>query len=132
MILRYLIEAEIKKDIKKTGKVIGYIKLDRSDKNLIRITDIEMNISGTGLGTKVIKAIMSEADKKREIVTLTSNAMRGKVGQKKNRELYLRLGFIKNTGKNKLKTVGYEEFYQCPSGKHRPEGWGNSLQGYLQ
>jgi len=101
---------EIKTDIKQDGKVVGYIKIDKED-NIIRIADIEMTKSGTGLGTEAIRNIMKQADKDKNIVALTSDAMRGKANQKKNRTLYTKLGFTKNTGKNKLKEVKYEEFY---------------------
>jgi hypothetical protein len=108
--LQNLDEKEIKYDIKQNEKIVGYYKLDIDDKS-IRIADIQMNISGTGLGTQTIINIMKRATKDGKITTLTSDAMRGKENQKKNRELYKKLGFVKNTGKNKLKEAGYEEFY---------------------
>jgi hypothetical protein len=54
---------------------------------------------------------MKDADKNGLTITLTSDAMRGKEGQKKNRALYEKLGFIKNTGANKRKDITEEYYY---------------------
>lgn len=107
---QFLSEKEIKYNIIHNQKIIGYYKLDIHN-NVVRIADIMVTKSGTGVGTQTIKDIMTNADKNGQIVSLTSDAMRGKISQKMNRELYKKLGFIKNTGKNKLKIVQYEEFY---------------------
>lgn len=106
IVLESQIKTPIYNDIKKE---IGYIKTTQNN-NIINIDDIEMTRSGTGLGTVAIEDLMKKAKKEKLIITLTSDAMRGKVGQKKNRELYKKLGFTKNTGKNKIKETK-EEFY---------------------
>jgi len=102
----------MKKDIVYNNKVIGYIKTSTYD-NFINIDDIQVFKSGTGKGTETIVKTINYAKKKGLIITLTSDSMRGKATQKKNRELYQRLGFIKNSGKNKIKHT-YEEFYMLP------------------
>lgn len=100
---------EAKTDIIYQDKRIGYIKTSIKN-NIINIDDIEVYKSGTQSGTNAIRDVIHKADNEGLIVTLTSDAMRGKSGQKKNRELYTKLGFIKNSGKNKRKDIS-EEFY---------------------
>lgn len=92
----------------KFGKM-GEMKLSREG-NIINVDDIEVTRSGTGEGSKALTDLMRKADEEGLIITLTSDAMRGKVGQKKNRALYKKLGFIKNSGKDKIKDTK-EEFY---------------------
>lgn len=106
-----VLEAQVKEPIysKELKRDIGYIKTSREG-DIINIDDIEVSRSGTGLGKEAIKNYMKKADKEGLIITLTSDAMRGKIGQKKNRELYKSLGFIKNSGANKRKDTT-EEFY---------------------
>ena len=99
----------LKKDLLYMGAVVGYIKISDRDygKN---IDDIETMVKGKGIGTKAILNQMKQAVSKGYILTLTSDAMRGKAGQKLNRELYLKLGFVKNSKDNKIKNIS-EEFY---------------------
>lgn len=92
-------------------KNIGYIKTTREG-DIINIDDIEVFKTGTGIGTNEIKSLMRNADRNGHTITLTSDAMRGKEGQKKNRALYEKLGFIKNAGKNKRKDITEEYYYQ--------------------
>ncbi|TET75263.1 MAG: hypothetical protein E3J43_08640, partial [Candidatus Heimdallarchaeota archaeon] len=101
-----------KTDIKHNGKKIGHIKTTQEN-NFINIDDIDVWKRGTGEGTKAIKEIMKKADNEGLIVTLTSDAMRGKKIQALNRKLYRKLGFIKNIGANKIKGTT-EEFYYKP------------------
>jgi len=102
----------MKKDILFKNKVIGYISYTE-DGQFFHIEDVQVFKSGTGSGTKAIKKIINMAKKKNKTVILTSDAMRGKDIQKKNRKLYLQLGFTKNSGKNKIKGI-QEEFYLKP------------------
>jgi hypothetical protein len=98
-----------KTDILSNGRKIGYIKTT-ADGKTTNIDDIEVYTGGTGEGTNAIKNVMKEANLNGGIVTLTSDAMRGKAGQAKNRKLYKSLGFTKNSGKDKQKGIT-EEFY---------------------
>ncbi len=103
----------MKEEIFYNGKVIGYIKTSIYD-NFINIDDIQVFKSATKSGTKAILEKINIARKERKILTLTSDAMRGKKIQSKNRKLYISLGFIKNSGKNKIKNT-FEEFYILPN-----------------
>jgi hypothetical protein len=103
----------MKQDIFYNDKVIGYIKISQYN-DFINIDDIQVFKSGTKSGTKAILEMINKAKEENKIITLTSDAMRGKDNQKKNRNLYLSLGFIKNSGKNKIKN-SYEEFYILPN-----------------
>lgn len=109
-----------KESISYDGKDIGYIKTTKSG-NFVNIDDIQVFKQGTGQGTQAIKNVMAQAEKDGTIVTLTSDAMRGKQNQKKNRELYEKLGFVKNSGANKIKGTK-EEFYYKPQQQQANDG----------
>lgn len=109
-----------KESISYDGKDIGYIKTTKSG-NFVNIDDIQVFKQGTGQGTQAIKNVMAQAEKDGTIVTLTSDAMRGKQNQKKNRELYEKLGFVKNSGANKIKGTK-EEFYYKPQQQQAKDG----------
>lgn len=100
-------------EILQDGAKIGRLKTTKEN-NILNIDDIELDKQGTGLGKQTIKNIMEDADKNGYTVTLTSDAMRGKIGQQKNRKLYQELGFTKNSGVNKDKAIS-EEFYYKPN-----------------
>lgn len=91
------------------GENAGYLKLDNTG-NALRIADIEVTPSmrGQGIGTSAIKQVMQQAKEDNLPVVLSSDAMRGKESQAKNRALYESLGFTKN--KN-FKTDGVKEEY---------------------
>lgn len=97
------------RNIRHNKKIIGAVHISEYD-NILHIQDIYVVKSGTGLGTKTIKALINKAKKENKLLVLTSDAMRGKNNQKLNRELYTKLGFIKNSGQNKNKLTK-EEFY---------------------
>jgi len=105
----------LKEPIEIDGKQIGQVTTTR-DGNIINIDDIEVSKSRTGKGTETLQSFMQKADDEGLIITLTSDAMRGKESQKKNRELYKKLGFTKNSGKDRIKDTT-EEFYYIGKGK---------------
>jgi len=106
------IESGMHKILNTENKVVGSITLSREG-NVVNIDDIEILEKGKGTGTKTIKDLMKSADKQGLIITLTSDAMRGKESQKLNRLWYKKLGFTKNIGKDKIKETS-EEFYYNP------------------
>ncbi len=79
------------------GQEVGYIKLDDTG-NALRIADIEITSSSRrkGIGSDTIKKVMEQAKAENKPLVLTSDAMRGKEGQKLNRAWYEKLGFQKN------------------------------------
>ena len=103
------IESGTNKILNTENEVVGSITLSRKD-NIVNIDDIEVLRKGKGTGTKTIKDLMKSADKQGLIITLTSDAMRGKESQKLNRLWYKKLGFTRNVGKDKIKETS-EEFY---------------------
>jgi phage-related protein (TIGR01555 family) len=90
-------------EIMHQGEKVGRVKLDKSGP-AYRIADIEISGShqGKGIGSSVIKAIQAEARKAGKAVVLSTDAMRGKIAQQGQRRLYSRLGFVPNTGPNRV------------------------------
>lgn len=97
------------KDLMRDGEKVGAITL-RVDGNRLVIDDIEITKQSKGTGTAAIKAIIDAATDRGMIVSLTTDAMRGKAAQKRLREYYERLGFIKNAKTDKIKGIK-EEYY---------------------
>lgn len=103
------IYASSKEDIIYQGKNVGYIVLSKRDYGY-NIDDIYVMKSGHKIGTSRIQEEMKKAKANNYILTLTSDAMRGKLSQKKNRALYTKLGFIRNSKETRIKKIS-EEFY---------------------
>ena len=110
------IESGTRKILNANGKSIGNITLSRKN-DVVNIDDIEiLSEKGKGIGTKTIRDLMGRADKEGLMLTLSSDAMRGKESQRLNRLWYANLGFTRNIGKNRIKGTS-EEFYYNPEGK---------------
>ena len=96
-------------DVLLGGNPIGRVKIDKMG-NATRIADINLlgQHQGQGYGSSVINDIVAQSHANGLPVVLTSDAMRGKANQARQRALYERLGFEKN---KTLKTDGVREEY---------------------
>lgn len=101
------------RDLLRNGEKVGTVTL-RVDGNRLVIDDIEIARQSKGTGSAAIKAIAEAAAERAMIVSLTTDAMRGKAAQKRLREYYERLGFIKNAKADKIKGIK-EEYYLSPT-----------------
>lgn len=86
-------------DIHHDGEKVGRAKVDDQPGHL-RLADIEIQgkHQGKGIGSAVIRQLQARAQEAQKPMVLTSDAMRGKEAQGRQRALYERLGFEKNTG----------------------------------
>lgn len=102
--------------ITQNGEDIGNLKLriEEGPTPHVVISDIELRgvMQGKGRGSEIIQSIAQIANDRGQVLALTSDAMRGKNAQKRQRALYERLGFVKNRGENKVK--GITEEYVMP------------------
>lgn len=95
----------------KNGEKVGNITIEENDKN-IYVADIEIDRKGKGTGTEFFNELKNKADNSGKYIILTSDAMRGKEEQKRQRKFYESLGFIKNKGTNKVKGISEEYYYK--------------------
>lgn len=101
------------KDLLRGGEKVGTVTL-RVDGNRLVIDDIEITKQSKGTGTAAIKAIIDAAAERGMIVSLTTDAMRGKAAQKRLRDYYEQLGFTRNAKADKVKGIK-EEYYLSPT-----------------
>lgn len=82
------------------GRAIGRVKLDESNPAYIRLADIQLNGAdqGQGHGSAYIRSLQERAAAEGRPIVLSTDAMRGKQAQERQRKLYEGLGFQKNTG----------------------------------
>ena len=103
-------EFDIKgKEVFQEGNKVGNIDVRNYD-DIIHIQDIEINKKGKGTGTKIFEQLKNEADMEGKKIVLTSDAMRGKEAQSRQRKLYDKL-FTKNKGDNKVNWTTEEYYY---------------------
>ena len=92
------------------------IDIDKSEKgNKITISKmvVPKEHRGKGIGTKHLKKILDDADKRKKTVALTpSKDFGGKLGKLK--KFYKSHGFIENKGKNRDFEIS-ESYYRKPS-----------------
>ena len=91
---------------------LGSLKL-RLDGNRLVIDNIEITKQNKGVGTSVMKALITKAHSLGLTPVLFTDAMRGKAAQTRLRGFYTSLGFKLNAGENKIKGLK-QEFY-CPA-----------------
>lgn len=97
------VEGEVKPEITPDGRItvngndVGYVKVE-DEGTALRIADIEVKDKRKGIGSSVIKQVISQAEAQGKPVVLSTDAMRGKEAVRLQRQLYERLGFKPNKG----------------------------------
>lgn len=103
--------------------LVGEFKINE-DGRAIHVESIQLkgNWQGLGIGSAVFRLWFAFADKHNKAIILTTDAMRGRVAQQRQRKLYEGLGFVKNTGRDAYRHGKYkirEEYIRYPKGENR-------------
>lgn len=103
------------KELFKGDAKVADLKL-RIDGNRLVIDDIESTRKGSGQGTEALRAIIDHAHQNGLTPALFTDAMRGKAQQQRLREYYPKIGFVKNSGANKVRGLKEEFYAPAPEG----------------
>ena len=103
------------KELFKGDAKVADLKL-RIDGNRLVIDDIESTRKGSGQGTEALRAIIDHAHQNGLTPALFTDAMRGKAQQQRLREYYPKIGFVKNSGANKVRGLKEEFYAPAPQG----------------